>query len=87
MTRSLSACSLHTPEEGFEVLWQLSAAGIARVHGDEDTDGWLQGDVLALKREAFFTGFDGVLNSFHLSAVAIVQHCFLGIRIETHTWS
>ena len=49
-------------EEGLEVVGQLGAAGVARVHRDEDGVGRVDGQVGALEDEARNAGGDGALD-------------------------
>lgn len=48
----------HCPEQGFQVVWQLRAASIARVHGDEDIAGGAQRQLTPLEHEALHLGLD-----------------------------
>ena len=42
---------MYAPEESFEILRQFCSSGIARVHGDEDTNGGNHLNGLAEKDE------------------------------------
>ena len=54
-------------EHRLEVVGQLRATRVTRVHRDEDADCVVEADVFALKHEALLLRFDRVLNAFHLS--------------------
>lgn len=41
----------YSPEQGFQVLWQLSSPGIPRVHGDEETHCGSESDLTTLEDE------------------------------------
>lgn len=54
------------PEQSFQVLGQLCAPRVARVHGDEQPNRWHQGDDLPKEVECFLLGTDCILNTFDL---------------------
>ena len=57
------------PEQRLQVLWQLGAARVTRVHGDEDANGWIQADLFAHENEPLLLVADGVLDSLDLEGV------------------
>lgn len=54
------------PEKGFEVLWQLSSSGVARVHGDESSHSGDQLDGLAQEVENGLLVPNSILDTLHL---------------------
>lgn len=54
------------PEESLEVFWQLSPAGIARVHGDKDAHRRDQVHILAHEVKPLLLVSNGILNTFDL---------------------
>lgn len=55
-----------SPEQSLEILRQLRAAGVARVHGDEDPHGGIQADLLPEEAEPLLLVSDRVLDAFYL---------------------
>lgn len=49
-----------------EVVWKLSPASIPRVHGDEDSTGWVQRKLSAFKDECLQLPDNGLLNTEYL---------------------
>ena len=49
-----------------EILWQLSPAGVAGVHGDKVPHGGVHGDLLPHEVEDLLLLPDGVLDALHL---------------------
>lgn len=55
-----------SPEESLEVFWQLSSAGVARVHGDKDAHRRDQVHILAHEVKPLLFVSNGILNTFDL---------------------
>lgn len=56
----------HSTEQSLEVVWQLRAAGIAGIHGDEDIAAGPQRKLAAFKDEALHLGLHRHLDFQHL---------------------
>lgn len=54
------------PKESFQILRQLRPAGIAWIHGDEDTHRGDQVHFLTHEVKAFLLVPNGILDAFHL---------------------
>jgi hypothetical protein len=58
----------HSPEQGLQVLRQLCAPGIARVHGDEDADSGDEAYYLSQEVKLLFLGSNCILDTFYLNS-------------------
>lgn len=54
------------PEQSLEVLWKLSPASVAWIHGDEDADGRAEIHILSQEVKPLFLISNGVLDAFNL---------------------
>lgn len=58
--------SRRSPEQSLEVFWQLRAAGVAWVHGDEDAHRRVQANLLSKEVEPLLLISNCILNAFYL---------------------
>lgn len=64
-----------SPEESLEVLRELCAASVARVHGDEDSHRRIQADLLPKEVEPLLLVSDCILNAFDLVSESTEKVC------------
>lgn len=55
------------PEQSLEVLGKLRPASVARVHRDEDANGWAKTHILSHEVKPLLLISDGVLDAFDLN--------------------
>lgn len=69
---------MNPPEQSLEVLGKLRPASVARVHRDEDANGWTKAHILSHEVKPLLLISDGVLDAFDLNTqrhdfVTVVQ--------------